>query len=159
MFQVVIDAVDEAVRHSAWAPVTIIDRLQRLLARDTSGRVRLLISDRKRPPIGFDEAIDTAVIDIDNTFTRDNVRAFIRVKVRRSLERSSMWPGAGNDIENKIVKISGANFLHATLAWRQFSQSIRYLSRDQIRASLSRLDIVSHGVAEVYCRLLETIST
>ena len=75
IFQLVIDAVDEVMRDADGTMTTILDRIENLLSLDSSGRIRVLISNRRPPPVQFSDA-DMAVIDVDNHATRHNVQHF-----------------------------------------------------------------------------------
>jgi ABC-type dipeptide/oligopeptide/nickel transport system ATPase component len=120
MFQLVIDAVDEALRHNS-RPPTVIDRLQSLLAPDLSGRVRLLLSHRRRSPYEFYEVIRPAEINMDNNYMRQNVYEFVQRKVRGSFEETGPSRATVANTERAIIEKSHGNFLCATLAWGQFS--------------------------------------
>ena len=157
MFQLVIDAVDEALRHNS-RPPTVIDRLQSLLAPDLSGRLRLILSHRRRPPYEFSEVIKPAEVDIDNGYTRQSVLEFVQRKVRSSLEDTGVSTLAVANIERAIIEKSQGNFLCATLAWEQFSHGTTDWTRDHIRTSLGRLERASDGLVHFYCRLLGNIS-
>lgn len=157
VFYFVVDAVDEVLRTTANQPVTILDRLQQLLALDSSGRVRLLISSRKQAPYQLRQVGDVALLEAENDETKRNVELFIRTQVRKNLERSQISLNAGAEVEKKIMQISGGNFLHASLAWKQFSEGVTEWSRDGIRRALSRLDSISADLVTAYCGLLAGI--
>lgn len=156
VFQLVVDAVDEVLRGTSDASVTIIDRLEQLTALDSSGRFRIMISHREKPSYEFTSA-DVAVINVDNDFTQRNVQEYISSHVRKSLARSHISPDVAANIEQKMMEVSGGNFLHAKLAWEQFSKGISQWSRGQIQDGLLRLDTASQDLAVVYCRLLRSI--
>ncbi|KAK0723425.1 hypothetical protein B0T26DRAFT_260557 [Lasiosphaeria miniovina] len=157
MFQLVIDAVDEVMRHSAGSPDNIIDRLQRLLALDPSGRLRLMISDRRPPSYEFSRVADVAPISIDNDDTKSSVQEWVEAQVRKSLEASKVAYSAGEPLEERIMDVSQSNFLYARLAWEQASAGVKTWSRQRVKEAIARLDTVSHDLIEVYCRLLKTI--
>jgi ankyrin repeat protein len=156
MFQFVVDAMDEVLRSSTSYSLTILDRLERLLSIDSSGRIRLLISSRKKPTTEFLEA-NLAFVDVDNEMTRENVDSYIRTQVGRWIERFHLSTSVGESIEKKIMDVSQGNFLHARLALKQFSEGVQKWSREDVRISLDRLSRVSHGLASVYCDLLKSI--
>lgn len=157
MFQFVIDAVDEVLRNTASAPVTIVDRLQHMLSLDSSGRVRLIISSRTQAPYEFSEVADIAHINADNTETKQNVENFLRAKVRKNLEKSHISLSAGTEVERKLIQSSQGNFLFAKLAWEQFSKGIDNWSREQMQKGLSGVDCLSSDLMAAYCRLLASI--
>lgn len=103
MFQFMVDGVDEVLRGSTGASVTVIDRLQNLLSLDSSGRVRLLISSRTGPPYELSVTTNIRLISVDNEATQQNVETFIRSQVRKSLQRCHKSILAGQDVENKIM--------------------------------------------------------
>jgi len=156
MFQFVVDAMDEVLRSSPSYSLTILDRLERLLALDSSGRIRLFISSRKRPHTEFLKA-DVAFVDADNENTRGNVESFVHAQVQKCLERSFISTVVGDSIEKKILEVAQGNFLHAKLAWEQFSDGVQQWTREDIRAGLDRLNRVSQGLASAYCDLLKSI--
>ncbi|KAJ0144064.1 Leucine carboxyl methyltransferase 1 [Fusarium oxysporum f. sp. albedinis] len=158
IFQLVIDAVDEALRHNE-NPPTIVDKLRDLVESDASGRVRMLLSHREQPPYGFLQRTDAAVISIDNENTRKNVDEFVQMKVRSSLQESKLSLSMASTIEAKIVKKAQGNFLFATLAWKQFSNGTVQWTRDKIKASLTGLDKTSDDLVDFYCQLLSNISS
>ncbi|KPA36732.1 hypothetical protein FLAG1_10477, partial [Fusarium langsethiae] len=157
MFLLVIDALDEVLRHNS-SPPTIVDRLRHLAQSNMDCHMKLLLSHRQGPPFEFQQSMDPAIIDIDNIHTRENVDRFIRTKVRSSLQASRRSPGIATAIEEKIIKISQGNFLYATLAWEQFSNDVTHWTKDQINISLDRLDSASGDLINFYCRLLGNIS-
>lgn len=157
MFQLVIDAVDEVLQRSDESSESILDRLQRLLNLDSSGRLRVLISHREKPPSEFSYNNDVVVVNVDNTSTQDNVRDFIRVQIRRHLEKFRIPASRGQDVEERIVEISQGNFLHAKLAWERFSKGLSDWSRGQIEDGLQRLGTMSNDLVEMYCKLLAKI--
>ncbi|GAB1311956.1 hypothetical protein MFIFM68171_02166 [Madurella fahalii] len=156
---VVIDAVDEVLRNSNGQRVTILDRLQKLLALDWSHRVRLLISSRTKAPYELTKEADIAPIDVDNDTTKQNVEDFIRTQVRKHLGRSLKSSSDGIEVEDKIIRKSKGNFLHASLAWEQFLKGMNEWSPEEIRDGLSRLDDISPDLIDAYCKLLDTIPT
>ncbi|KAK2690708.1 hypothetical protein QWA68_010615 [Fusarium oxysporum] len=158
IFQLVIDAMDEALRHNE-NPPTIVDKLRDLVESDASGRVRMLLSHREQPPYGFPQRTDAAVISIDNENTRKNVDEFVQMKVRSSLQESKLSLSMASTIEAKIVKKAQGNFLFATLAWKQFSNGTVQWTRDKIKASLTGLDKTSDDLVDFYCQLLSNISS
>ncbi|OHF02533.1 hypothetical protein CORC01_02228 [Colletotrichum orchidophilum] len=156
MFQFVIDAIDEVLRSSAGAPITILDRLEQLITQDLSGRVKLMLSDRKMPQNEFMETA-IAIIDVDNDSNRQSVKSFVGGQIRKHLQRSYISVSTGEVVENKIMEISRGNFLHARLAWDQLSEGITEWSRDQIYKSLDQLTTISRGLVAAYCKLLSSI--
>ncbi|EFX04600.1 ankyrin repeat protein [Grosmannia clavigera kw1407] len=156
VFQLVVDAVDEVLRSDSDASITVIDRLEHLMALDSSGRLRIMISHRKRPSYEFPNA-DVAVLDANNNYTQNNVWDYIQAHVRKSLARSYISPDVAETIEHKIMEVSSGNFLHAKLAWEQFSRGVSRWSRELIQDGLLRLDRASHDLVVVYCRLLRAI--
>lgn len=155
VFQFVVDAVDEALRHTS-AHVTVVDRLQHILALDWSGRTKLIISSRTPVALGFR---DVAAIDMVNDATKTNVETFIHAKVEQAIQASRLLPQARAEVKERITTRSRGNFLLAKLTWEQFSkgQSQSMWSREQIRARLSELDTVSPEFVSVYCKLLRSI--
>jgi ankyrin repeat protein len=157
VFQFVVDAVDEALRHTS-GHFTIVDRLQELLALDWSGRTKLLISSRTPVGPGFR---DVASIDMVNGATKTSVETFIRAKVQQAIQASRLLPQAGVEVEKRITNRARGNFLLAKLTWEQFSKGENQStwSREQIRARLLELDTASPEFVSVYCTLLRGIPT
>lgn len=157
MFQFVVDAVDEGLRQIS-NDVTILERLQELLALDWSGRVRLLISSRTTVPPGFR---DIASIDMSNAATKSNVKTFIQAKVQQAVRASRISPQAAPEVEEWISNRSDGNFLLARLIWEQVSKdnsgNQSTWSRERIRARLSEIDTVSPEFVSIYCTLLQGI--
>lgn len=157
LYLFVIDAIDEVLRNVPINTVTIIDRLQELLSLDLSGRVRLLVSDRKKRVYGF-QAEEVVTIDVDNEVTASSVNDFVRMRLHRGFEMSNISPSAGKDVEKKIIEIAQGNFLHANLLLEQFASNVQRWDRSQIAQGLKRLDTLSHNLAASYCRLLARIA-
>lgn len=157
LFLFVIDAIDEVLRNVPVNTVTIIDRLQELLSVDLSGRVRLLVSDRKKRVYGF-QPEDIATIEVDNDITTSSVNDFVRTRLRRGFEMSDISPRAGKDVERTIIDIAQGNFLHANLALEQFASNVQQWDRNQIAEGLRRLKTLSHDLVASYCRLLAQIA-
>ncbi|KAK1762095.1 ankyrin repeat protein [Phialemonium atrogriseum] len=158
IFQLVVDAVDEVLRNTSSASTTIIERLEKLTSLDSSGRVRIILSNREKRSYEFADA-NLAMIDVNNGTTQQNVQEYVCACVRKSLARSYISSSVAADIEDKIIEISRGNFLHARLAWEQFSRGVSQWSREQIQDSLSRLSKASEDFVAVYCRLLRSIPT
>ncbi|KAK3352416.1 ankyrin repeat protein [Lasiosphaeria hispida] len=157
IFQFVIDAIDEVLRNTDITSTTIIDRLQNLLTLDSSGRVRFLMSSRTKTPYELSQVTNVVAISVDNDMTRENVEGFVRSQVRKHLERSHISLAAGKEAEKKIIERSRGNFLHAKLAWEQFSKGLNQWSRDEINEGVSRLEGLSMDLVSAYCELLGSI--
>lgn len=157
IFQVAIDALDEALRASLPGSPTIADRLEELLSTDIGGRVRLLISHREKRLSNDTLKQDAIIVGTQNQFTESSVRGFISTKVRSILEDSGLPRGAGESIEKKILEVSQGNYLHATLVWQQFAQGVQTWTIEKISLGLRRLDTLSCDLISSYCRLLQGI--
>ncbi|KAF4856195.1 putative ankyrin repeat protein [Colletotrichum siamense] len=156
VFQFVIDAIDEVLRSSSEDTTTIFGRLKHLITQDLSGRVKLILSHREMPQNEFLET-DLAIIDADNDSNWQNVQAFVSRQIRRRATKSQISDSTKHTVENKIMEISRGNFLHARLAWDQFSKGVTNWSRHQISKSLDQLSTISHGLVAAYCNLLSGI--
>lgn len=156
IFQFVVDAIDEALFCSAGEATGIVDRLERLIAQDLSGRVKLMLSNRKAPQ---NELLKTqiAIIDVNNDSQWQNVQDFVCRQMQERLETSRISIRIGDVVGDRIMKISQGNFLHARLAWEQFSEGITEWSWDEIHKSLDQLTATSHGLIAAYCKLLSSI--
>lgn len=157
VFQLAIDALDEALRSSSPGSPTIVDRLEELLSIDVCGRVRLLISHREKRLSSDIVEQDTVKVGTQNRFTESSVHGFIRLKVGSILKGTGLPTGAGESIEKKIVEVSQGNYLHATLLWQQFAQGVQTWTIDKILLGLRRLDTLSYDLISSYCRLLHGI--
>lgn len=157
IFQFVVDAIDELYRIRETSSVTLLERLEGLLAADVSGHMRLLITDRKVPDEGFLRSAGPSLIDVENTSTRQVVEEYIRAQVRRRLEIARINPQAGAEVESKIVEISGGNFLMASLTWKQFADGIQIWSRDAIRLRIKEIHRLPRDLETIYCGLLNNL--
>lgn len=157
IFQFVVDAIDELYRIRETSRVTLLERLEGLLAADVSGHMRLLITDRKVPDEGFLRSVSPSLINIENTSTRQVVEGYIRAKVRRWLEIARINPLAGAEVESKIIEISGGNFLMASLTWKQFADGLQVWSRDAIRLRMKEIHRLPRDMETIYCGQLSNL--
>ncbi|KAI0532399.1 ankyrin repeat protein [Xylaria digitata] len=156
MFQLVVDAVDESLRHTSGSATTIIDQLERLIYLDMGNRVRIMISNRTKPSHEFRGA-DIAAIDVDNVLTQNNVYSFVRAQIHKSAKRPFRSISSGESLERTILGISRGNYLHAKLACEQFSNKMDAWSEEEIQGSLMQPNAISYSLVTAYCKLLKGI--
>lgn len=157
IFQFVIDAIGEIEPVQETNGVTLLERLAELLVADVNGHMKLLITERKAPDEKILKSASTSVIYVENENTRQAVQEYVCAQVRDRLANTLASPLVGARIENEIMKISGGNFLMASLTWKWFSNEAQIWSRDAGQLPLIQEYDLPHDLETFYCALLNGI--
>lgn len=151
-FWVVIDALDELV---ADCRDDVLHQIQRAVDEDLNGRLKVLFTDRQEPRHQFK---DVALINLENPDVQQNVRYFIHEKVQRFCEKIPGIPEkTQKGIEQEISMMADGVFLHASLAWANFSQGVTDWSPRMIKIRLAELQKLPSNIESYYCGLLRKI--
>ncbi|MCJ1270553.1 hypothetical protein MMC22_010450 [Lobaria immixta] len=151
-FWVVIDALDELVVDSR---NDVLHQIQRIIDEDLNGRLKVLFTDRQEPRHQFK---DVALISLENEDVQQNVQYFIHQKVQRFCEKIPGIPEkTQKGIEQEISMMADGVFLHASLAWANFSQGVTDWSPRMIKIRLAELQKLPSNIESYYCGLLRKI--
>lgn len=151
-FWVVIDALDELV---ADCRDDVLHQIQRAVDEDLNGRLKVLFTDRQEPRHQFK---DVALINLENPDVQQNVRYFIHEKVQRFCEKNPGIPEkTQKGIEQEISMRADGVFLHASLAWANFSQGVTDWTPRLIKIRLAELQKLPSNIESYYCGLLRKI--
>lgn len=151
-FWVVIDALDELVADSR---DDVLIQIQRAVDEDLNGRLKVLFTDRQEPRHQFK---DVALINLENPNVQQSVRYFIHEKVQGLCGKISGIPEkTQKGIEQEIAMMADGVFLHASLAWANFSQGVTDWSPRMIKVRLAELRKLPSNIESYYCGLLRQI--
>lgn len=157
IFQFVVDGIDKIDPVLEPNGVTLLERLEGLLAADVSSHMRLLITERKVPDDKFLRHGSTSIISMNNENTRQAVQAYVRAQVGGHLESTRTNPLVGAQVEDQIIEISGGNFLMASLSWRWFSNEAQVWIRDAKEIPLKQVYHLPYDLETFYCGLLNML--
>jgi len=87
MFHFIINVVDETLRNTQTAQLTVLNRMQQYLSVDLSGHLRVLISNRISAPYDFQTGIKCTILEVDNKSTHSDVEEFIKSHVKPKFQR------------------------------------------------------------------------
>ncbi|RAO71616.1 uncharacterized protein BHQ10_007628 [Talaromyces amestolkiae] len=157
IFQFVVDAIDKFDPVLETNSVTLLERLERLLAADVSDHMRLLITERKMPDEKFLGHASTSIINLKNESTRQAVQVFTHAQVGGHLDNTRSNPLVGAQVEDEIIEISGGNFLMASLTWKWLSNEAQVWIGDDNKLPLKQVYHLPYDLETFYCGLLNML--
>lgn len=158
IFQFIVDAIYtfDPILETNGAP--LLGRLERLLAADVCGHMRLLITERKVPDEKLLGQDSTSIINMKNETTRQAVQEYIHAQVRGHLLNTRSNPLVGAQVEDEIINISSGNFLMASLTWKWFSNEAQIWIGDANQfPPLKQVYNLPHDLETFYCGLLNML--
>lgn len=152
-FWMVIDALDEldpASRKDA------ARQIMRILEKDTVGRLKVLFTDRLESQYDFP---NPAVVELGASESQADVRSYIRQKVVELSEEVMIESKYKNAIEDEIALMANGTFLHATLAFANFTRGVTDWTPRVIKTRLKDLQRLPASLEAYYAGLLRHIPT
>lgn len=150
-FWFIIDALDELDPSSRRE---VIRQINRALEADIVGRLRVLFTDRQEPRHDFE---NPAVIELGAHESQDDVRHLIRQKIEELCEEVAIEKKYRDAIENEISMMANGTFLHATLAFANFTRGVTDWSPRVVKSRLNDLRALPDNVESYYAGLLRQI--
>ena len=117
-FWFVMDAVEELEPTSR---KEVVHHLNRIVQSDTVGRSRIFLTDRQTPKSQFSSQ---ATLELGASESRDDVRAYIRQCIVELSDEVSIEPKLTAAIEDEIAMMANGTFLHALLAFANFTRGV-----------------------------------
>ena len=150
-FWFIIDAVDELEPTSR---KNIAHELNRILESDTVGRLKILFTDRQTPRYHFS---NQTTLKLGASESQDDVRTYIRQKVVELSNEVPIGARFESAIENEIAMMANGTFLHASLAFANFTQGVTDWTPNVIRSRLTDLQKLPASLEAYYAGLLRHI--
>ena len=150
-FWFIIDALDELEPTSR---KEIAHQLNRISESDTVGRLKIFFTDRQTPRYQFS---NQATLELGASESQDDVRTYIR---QRILELSNEVPIEAKfkaAIEDEIAMMANGTFLHASLAFANFTRGVTVWTPNVIRSRLNDLQKLPASLEAYYAGLLRHI--
>ncbi len=150
-FWFIIDAIDELQPTSR---KDVIYQLDRILESDTVGRLKVLFTDRQESKYHFS---NQAVLELGSSDSQDDVRTYIRqsiIELSNEIPIESKYKTA---IEDEIAMMAHGTFLHASLAFANFTRGVTVWTPRVIKSRLGDLQKLPASLEAYYAGLLRHI--
>lgn len=150
-FWIVVDALDEL---ESGCRKNVTRQLSSILAKDSVAKLRVLFTDRQKPRIDF---LNLAVIELGSSVSLTDVRSYIRQKVAELCGEVPMENKYRNAIEDEIAMMANGTFLHAALAFANFTRGVTDWTPRVIKSRLNDLQKLPASLEAYYVGLLRLI--
>ena len=150
-FWFIIDAVDELEPASR---KDVAHQLDRILDIDTVGRLKILFTDRQTPEYQFS---NQATLELGASESEADVRIYIRQSVVKLSNEARIEPKLKAAIEDEIGMMACGSFLHASLAFANFSRGVTDWTPRVIKSRLKDLQKLPASLEAYYAGLLRQI--
>jgi len=150
-FWLIIDALDELDSASRRE---VTRQLGRVLENDTVGRLKVLFTDRQEPRFDF---TNPAVIELGASESQADVRSYIRQKVVELSQEVPIEAKYKTAIEDEIAMMANGTFLHASLAFANFTRGVTDWTPRVIKSRLNDLQKLPASLEAYYAGLLRHI--
>ena len=151
-FWIIIDAVDELEPTSR---KDIAHQLNRILESDTVGRLKILFTDRQIPKYQFS---NQTTFELGASESQDDVRTYIRQSIVELSNEVPIEPKFKAAIEDEIAMMANGTFLHASLAFANFTRGVTDWTPRVIRTRLNDLQKLPASLEAYYAGLLRHIA-
>ena len=132
----------------------VIHQLNRILENDSVGRLKVLFTDRQESKY---PSINQAVLELGAGDSQDDVRTYIRQKVADFSSDVPIESRYKTAIENEIAMMANGTFLHASLAFANFTRGVTDWTPRVIKARLSDLKKLPASLEAYYAGLLRHV--
>ena len=150
-FWFIIDAIDEVEPTSR---KEVVHPLNRIVQSDTVGRLRIFLTDCQTPKFQFS---NQATLELGASESRDDVRAYIRQSIVELSDEVPIEPELKAAIEDEIAMMANGTFLHAPLAFANFTRGVTDWTPRVIRTRLNDLQKLPASLEAYYVGLLRHI--
>lgn len=150
-FWFIIDAIDELEPTSR---NDIAHQLTRILENDTVGRLKILFTDRQAPKYHFS---NQTTLELGASESQDDVRTYIRQSIVELSNEVPIEPKFKAAIEDEIVMMANGTFLHASLAFANFTRGVTDWTPRVIKTRLNNLKKLPASLEAYYAGLLRHI--
>ena len=150
-FRFIIDAVDELEPSSR---KNVAHELSQILESDTVGQLKILFTDRQTPKYQFS---NQATLELGASESRDDVRTYIRRSIGELSNEVLIEPKFKAAIEDEIAMMANGTFLHASLAFANFTRGVTDWTPRVIRTRLNDLQKLPASLEAYYAGLLRHI--
>lgn len=150
-FWLIIDAVDELEPTSR---KDVIQQVDRILESDTVGRLKVLFTDRQESKQHFS---NQAVLELGASDSQDDVRIYLRqsiIALSNDVPIESKYKTA---IEDEIAMMANGTFLHASLAFANFTRGVTDWTPRLVKSRLADLQKLPASLEAYYAGLLRHI--
>lgn len=150
-FWFIIDAVDELEPTSR---KDLAYQLNRMLDTDTVGRLKIFFTDRQAPQYQFS---NQATLELGASESEADVRIYIRQSVVNFSNEVRVEPKLKAAIEDEVAMMACGSFLHASLAFANFSRGVTNWTPRVIKNRLQYLQKLPASLEAYYAGLLRQI--
>ena len=150
-FWFIIDAVDELEPTSR---KEVAHQLSRISESDTVGRLKILVTDRRTPRYQFS---NQTTLKLGASESQDDVRTYIRQRIVELSNEVPIEAKFKSTIKDEITKMANGTFLHASLAFANFTQGVTDWTPNVVRRRLSDLQKLPASLEAYYAGLLRHI--
>ena len=150
-FWFIIDAVDELEPTSR---KEVAHQLNRISESDTVGRLKILFTDRQTPWYQFS---NQTTLKLGASESQDDVRTYIRQKIVELSNEVPIEARFKSAIEDEISMMANGTFLHASLAFANFTQGVTDWTPNVVRSRLNDLQKLPASLEAYYAGLLRHI--
>lgn len=150
-FWFIIDAVDELEPKSR---KDVFHQFDRILESDTVGRLKIVFTDRQKSKHHFS---NQANLELGASDSQDDVRTYIRQSITAFSNEVTIEPKYKTAIEDEIVMMANGTFLHASLAFANFTRGVTDWTPRVIKTRLGDLKKLPASLEAYYAGLLRHI--
>ena len=150
-FWLIIDAIDELEPTSR---KDVNHQLNRILEGDTVGRLKVFLTDRQTPKYQFP---NQAILELGASESQDDVRTYIRQSIAELSHEVPIEPKFKVAIEDEIAMMANGTFLHASLAFANFTRGVTDWTPRVIKTRLNDLQKLPASLEAYYAGLLRHI--
>ena len=150
-FWFIIDGVDELDPKSR---VNVSNMLSRISEKDTVGRLKILVTDRRTPKHQFS---NQANLELGADESQNDIRTYIRQALTEFSKGVPIEPKLKTAIEDEIILMANGNILHASLALANFTQGVTDWTPRNIRRRFNKLQELPATLEAYYAGLLRQI--
>lgn len=150
-FWLIVDAIDELEPMSR---KNVVQQLARILESDAVGRLKILFTDRQESKQHFS---NQAVLELGASDSQDDVRLYIRqniIALSNDVPIESKYKTA---IEDEIAMMANGTFLHASLAFANFTRGVTDWTPRVVKSRLADLRKLPASLEAYYAGLLRHI--
>lgn len=150
-FWLVIDAVDELEPMSR---KNVLQELDRILKSDSVGRLKILFTDRQESKQHFS---NQAVLELGASDSQDDVRIYLRQSIIALSSDVPIESRYQTAIEDEIAMMANGTFLHASLAFANFTRGVTDWTPRVVKSRLADLQKLPASLEAYYAGLLRHI--
>ena len=147
----IIDALDELDYPSR---KDVIKQLSRITKTDTVGCLRIVFTGRLEPKTDIE---DPAIIKLGASESQRDVRSYIRQKVIEFSEEVPIEAKYRTAIEDEVALMANGTFLHASLAFANFTRGVTDWTPRVIKSRLNDLQKIPANIEAYYAGLLRHV--